>query len=373
MHLTPSSTNSTDGRHLSTSRVLYLDVLRTLACFLVVVNHTNSLVFQAESPGSLTWFFSILWYYLSKIAVPLFVMIAGANLLPKQDSYSRIGVRILRVVLVLVLFSYGYYLWNLWLTHLTWQRALDIPAFLHSIWQAPITDSFWYLYLYIGLLVMLPLLQRMAYVMKKKDMLYLTGISLGIGSFWSLLTHYLPSLAPSPYFDLPLFSIFIGLFFAGHFLQHYAQPKPQHRWLCVAIIIGSLLFSLLITLFEANRISLGQKYWFMDERTAPAFPIITCALAFMHLAHCLDLQKEPSNGKIPSRAHLLFSRLGRYTFAIYLIQDFLIAETRYRLFVPLSATINPWLAALAWEGLIFAAALLIAWLLLLIPWFRKIL
>ena len=58
-------------------REIWLDVLRVLAAFLVIVNHTNSDVFQSVTPANGTWWLSIAWYALCKIAVPLFVMISG--------------------------------------------------------------------------------------------------------------------------------------------------------------------------------------------------------------------------------------------------------------------------------------------------------
>lgn len=43
------------------------DILRILACFLVIVNHTNSEVFLGMNP-SLTWALSLAYFYFSKIA-----------------------------------------------------------------------------------------------------------------------------------------------------------------------------------------------------------------------------------------------------------------------------------------------------------------
>ena len=56
-------------------RELWLDVLRILAAFLVIVNHTNSNIFIHSTPQHGEWWASISWYTISKIAVPLFVML----------------------------------------------------------------------------------------------------------------------------------------------------------------------------------------------------------------------------------------------------------------------------------------------------------
>ena len=42
-------------------RFAYMDLLRIVAVFLVIVNHTNSLVFKALTPARVTWWLSIAW------------------------------------------------------------------------------------------------------------------------------------------------------------------------------------------------------------------------------------------------------------------------------------------------------------------------
>lgn len=339
----------------------YLDLLRILACFWVIVNHTNSYVFKAATPMSATWTLSILWYYLSKTAVPLFVMVSGACLLPRQDSYRRAMQRVLRMLLALLLFSYGYYLFDVWETWWTWERALDIVGFLRAVWRGRVTDSFWYLYFYLGLLVMLPMFQRLAKGMDKRDLRYLLCVTFGLGALWPLLTHYVPTLALPEYMDLTLPGALVGLFFAGHYLCAYVVPKPWHGWACVAMIAFTLLWATGLTALEAAHALPGEKYWFMDDRAAPALPVILCAMAVMLLAKtCFALREEARRELVPKRAETLAS-LGSCAFAIYLLQDLLIAETRYRVFVPLCMAMNPFLAGLIWSIGVFAVLLPVAW------------
>ena len=71
------------------SREAFLDVLRIIACFFVIVNHTNSDIFKSATPASLTWFVSLTYFFISKIAVPIFFMISGYLLLNKADGYKK--------------------------------------------------------------------------------------------------------------------------------------------------------------------------------------------------------------------------------------------------------------------------------------------
>ena len=188
-----------DSANEAKARAAFLDFLRILAAFLVIVNHTNSYVFKALTPVDSQWHWSILWYYVSKTAVPLFIMISGACLLGKRDCYAKTGRRILRTVLALVLASYLYFLWDAWVNYGLWPRAVDFGALFGKIWQGGVTDGFWYLPLYLGLLLTLPLWQKMASAMEKRDYEYLMALTFTVGAAWPLLSHYAPALALPKY------------------------------------------------------------------------------------------------------------------------------------------------------------------------------
>ncbi|NCB36671.1 MAG: hypothetical protein EOM58_11600, partial [Clostridia bacterium] len=260
----------------SRTRYAYMDFLRILAAFLVIVNHTNGLVFRELTPAEPIWWVSLTWYYLSKIAVPLFVMVSGACLLPRRDSYSQILGRIVRILLVLVIFSFGYYQWYLWLSNWTLQGALDIPRFLQTIWKSRIVDSFWYLYFYLGLLVALPMMQRLVSAMSKRDMEYFIGVSFLVFAIWPLVQHYVPAVAMPQYLDIPLFGVFLGLFLAGHYLHTYAGRTS--RALSLLVILLSLAASVWLTRIEYSTATAGGKYLFMDERAQPSIFMILCAM-----------------------------------------------------------------------------------------------
>ena len=63
---------------------------------------------------------------------------------------------------------------------------------------------------------------------------------------------------------------------------------------------------------------------------------------------------------------------GRIAPGIYLAQDWLIAQTQDRLFLPLCGALPPLAAALLWELAVFALALAAAWLMRRVPGLRKI-
>ena len=353
-----------DSANKAKARAAFLDFLRILAAFLVIVNHTNSHVFKALTPADSQWHWSILWYYVSKTAVPVFIMISGACLLGKRDSYAKTGRRVLRTVLALVLASYLYFLWDAWVNYGLWPRAVDFGALFGKIWRGEVTDGFWYLPLYLGLLLTLPLWQRMASAMEKRDYEYLMALTFTVGAAWPLLSHYVPVLALPKYLDQLVPCAYLGLFFAGHYLVKYREPRRNSVLLAAVSLALSLAVCWALTRLEFDRVEPGTVYWFMDERTAPALPVIAASLSLFWLARCIFGSR---------RSGWLLTELGGCAFGIYLLQDLLIAESKNRLFLPLCEKLPAFGAALCWEVVVFAAALAGAWLLRRIPGMKRIL
>ena len=343
-------------------REVWLDALRIVSAFLVIVNHTNSGVFQSSSPSELTWWLSIIWYALCKVAVPVFVMVSGACLLGRVDSYRRVLGRFLRVVLALVVFSYLYFLHDAWVYYGLWPRAADLRTFFGMIWTKPITDSFWYLYFYAGLMLMLPLLQRLSVSMKGHDALYLIGLCIGVDALWPLLTRILPGLTLPSYLELPLFTSCIGLFFAGWQLR--AMRGRIYRLPALLLLVASVAASVLSLQMQYAP---GEKYWaFMDDRMHPGFWTILAAIALMVLS------RSWFDRPLSLKAQHRWSELGGCAFGIYLLQDWLIAQSKVRLYRPMQSVLPPFPAVLAWEIAVFAVALIAAYVMRRIPLLKKI-
>lgn len=104
------------------------------------------------------------------------MMITGALLIPKAESWSVIfKKRISRMLVVLVAFSalmYGLlcFAWN--------QDTFSAMAFVEKLLKNEIQTSYWYLYEYIGILMMLPFLGAIARNVDLDCMKYFLGLGL---------------------------------------------------------------------------------------------------------------------------------------------------------------------------------------------------
>ncbi len=346
-------------------REIWLDILRVIAAFLVIVNHTNSDVFQSVTPAEGTWWLSIAWYALCKIAVPLFVMVSGAVLLGRQDSFGKCLARLGRTVGALLAFSYLYFLHDAWIHYGLWPRALRLDVFFQQVWTQQIADSFWYLYFYAGLMLALPLLQRLSCAMSDRDAAYLIILSVVLDAGWPLLTHFIPALTLPFSFAVPGFTGLIGLFFAGWQLRRRVKPMHTMPWLIV--LIASVLIGVVLVHTEYTALNGAGKYWaFMDDRTKPSLFVIVGAISTFQLIRCLG------DRPMSQRSQRIWMELGGCTFAIYLLQQWVIAQTEYRLFLPLCSTLPVFSALLIWEAVVFLFCLMAAMVLKRIPGLKKL-
>lgn len=337
-------------------RRTHIELLRILAAFLVLVNHTNSEIFRNNAP-SLTWFWSVTYMFISKPAVPVFVMIMGALLLEKEDSPRKSAERILRIFVV---FLAGSFLYTVYYGHRN-GTAFSLRDFLFQLPTARATTAFWYLYLYLGLLCVLPVLQKLAKALSRRQMEYLFLLTLGFCGTVPLLQILFSTPGLSGDFTDGMIGHYLALVLLGYYLEHEAAPSRRAFLFCLGGYGLSLAVQVAGTnlLFRRN----PESYAALDNRK-----LITITLASACLYVCVKylLERHP----LPPSAARAVHRLGRLTFGIYLLGDFMISWTR-PVYEALCGHMHVVFAMVLWELFIFAAAALAAAGLRLVPPLRK--
>ena len=121
------------------NRILYLDILRILACLAVIGIHVASSVFYGAEVTSRDFKISALWLSFFHWSVPVFVMISGMHFLDPAleiDTGKLYRKNILRILLVFLLWTVVYALMGIGSYHL------------------------WFLLMLAGLYVITPLLRK---------------------------------------------------------------------------------------------------------------------------------------------------------------------------------------------------------------------
>lgn len=335
--------------------VIFLELLRVIACFLVLVNHTTSNIFLPIKACG-TWFAALAYFFASKIAVPLFLMIAGYLMLDKQYSYRKVLKSFGRILVCLVLFSAGYYLYyySQW-----YYEEISLGAFFTKLLNEPITNAYWYLYLYLGMLLMLPFLQKMVANMDRKDFhaFFLIYALLVYGPL--VLKNYAPLLELSSYFSLPLMESTLCMLMLGCYMKRYATPAKSLRRLCWILPVVAVAINVGLTYLEYLR---TDDYLFYDGGNHLTTLVATVSVFYLAMT-------AQYNGF----AKRWIPFLGDLTFGIYLLGDFFILLLKPVYESLLTLGLPELAAAIPFELLVFTAGAVATWLLKKLPVLRKIL
>ncbi|MDO4747803.1 MAG: acyltransferase [Eubacteriales bacterium] len=336
-------------------RKTYIEVMRIIAAFLVIVNHTNSDVFLKSTP-SFTWFFSLTYFFISKIAVPVFFMIMGGLLLQKIDTPKRSVQRVVRMVAVTIVFSLVYYIKANW----DYPENMSVGEFFKKIFTFRTANAYWYIYAYIGLLILLPILQRMANAFSKRTTEYFIILSMGVMGIIPLITLFF-DITPHHYLTDMFFAPHLGIVFAGYYIEKYLKLSKKVFFIAcatfVALISFQVVWSYIFYLENPNDyLQLDNWQYLTITASAACFYII-----FKYLSTVIKTKERTSK---------VLCYLGSLTFGIYLVSDLIISLTR-PMYNDLQLDTPIVLATILWEIIIFILCGFIAAILKSIPFVKK--
>ena len=359
MKISPSS----DRMNGMKEKRLDFELLRLIAIFGVVFNHSQLRgfeLFMLPSCTDLNYVLSLTLGVLCKMAVPLFLLVSGGLLLHREEPISAVlKKRALRIFCALVLFSLILYLfWIRWGN----VETPGIGDFLSRLWGEGISRPYWYLYAYLGLMLMLPLLRPMAQNLKDRAFLYLTALHLGLyGILYSLGT--VLNWGPvNGDLWLPLIEPTLFYFLMGYYLAHrFPWEKVTRRHLLVMVLASAIAVILTAFLAHIRFRTTGEPGEYLESLLA--IPIFT----LYALVHQLF-----ANHTSPGWVKGFLSAFGGCAFGTYLLEGILrhYWEPVYNLLEPKIHVIP---ACLVWVFLVAVSGLLLTWLLKKLPLLRKIL
>ena len=216
---------------------VYLEILRILAILLVIFNHTDGYYqYYSNTTNLFTWLFSVLGSVVCRINVPLFLMITGALLLDRKEPIKEIyQKRIFRIASVLFIFSVFYYVIAVARGRNTGASVMD---FLRRFLQGSVQESFWYLYLYLGVLIVLPFLRKLAESLENREFLYLLLLQLFAGIGIQILEKVTGIQINDNLYLINIYSFYV---LSGYFLGNRIQIETIGKRQCLAIAGGLML------------------------------------------------------------------------------------------------------------------------------------
>lgn len=217
---------------------------------MVVVLHTAGAGFYSFGRG---WWASNFYDSLTRACVPLFLMISGALLIPRDEPYGLyVKKRVLRIIPPIIFWSiiYAFY-WNLF--------NEGLVVLLKKLFTARIADVLWYLYILVGLYLFIPFLSKMYYALNdraKKIFLALWFVCSILPTIQTLLginTYLVGTYGLAPFVGL------FGYMFAGAYIfERTGRPNAKPKMLSsVILFLGSCAFTAIAT------------YWYSVRRDVP--------------------------------------------------------------------------------------------------------
>lgn len=319
--------------HIPSRPKTHIDMIKIVAIFMVLYNHTGFNGYalyrlELEQP----WHWLILAHSLFiRIAVPLFFMCSGALLLGKEESYKKVFFhRFLRFAIMLAVASFIVYAMNnrgvnslaSFISILNWNTARDF--FIH-LYTNGISYAFWYLYSYLGYMLMLPLIRKIAPNMKRNDFV------------WIIVTFMIAQIIPI--IDYMLFhgevshtteiSFFVKTKYVIFPLTgYYLENKMEKRQFTSEAFVGLICLSVLsigvsLVLVDWSYEATGSWTSYIAECCLNVFTIIPAITVYYGLKLL-----SPSSDAHPRFAKVM-SVIADCTFGVYLFELLLRQHTLF--------------------------------------------
>ena len=230
----------------------YLNVARVLAIMMVVSLHClpNISVYGMDSR------FFVVVLLITRPCVPLFLMVTGVLLLPyrSEDITGFYKKRISRVAFPLLFWGIVYSILPYLLGLETVNQILSNLSLVIVTYPKEIGGILWYLYVLIGLYLIIPFVNPK--IFEDRKMLHIYLLVWLIASLVSMLKIFYPQIlgmGPSSAFDMLLyFSGFLGYLFSGYYVHRYFPTQYtlcKNRLLFFILLAGIYIFCMFVIVF----------------------------------------------------------------------------------------------------------------------------
>lgn len=218
---------------MKSSRNLSYDLVRFVGIIYIVCVHVAAEGFYQFSPNwSIINFFS----GPGHICVPLFFMLSGALLLRKEETFSQLSKRILKIAIPLIFWSSLF---------VAWARHFGSTRSYFSILEGPVTVHLWFCYSIIGAYLFFPVLRAFIKVADTSTVTWIICCwAFGITLNNILIRFFSVRLG----IDFSFFSPYLGYFLLGDLIAR----KKKHSllfsglgWLVstIVIVVGTDILS----------------------------------------------------------------------------------------------------------------------------------
>lgn len=307
-----------------------LDLIRLVAILLVIMQHAwSGLGLDEPIVGD----FRFIYHAIVIMGVPLFFMLSGALLLstPHISLKNFLSRRFKRLLIPYLLWATLVYIISAMM-----QKYPDIQTptdilhnYLPYLLSGKINASYWYVFVLIGIYLLVPFMQRALWGTHEKTLIQ---YGLTLWGVWIIIRAYYPQFGSMHYYGASAF-MYIGFFLCGYYCTRYLTKERLNRNIGVVGVV---------TAYALNVWGLATGF---GTSIVHALGVISL---FLLLKSCI----------LPSKAIAFVTSAGRYTYVIYFVHILVVATL---CILDMWGWCPIWMRPIAITLLSFFASYLVAW------------
>lgn len=342
----------------NSGRIVYYDVLRLISFFYVIMIHTdfaNSMNVQSR-----TWIVEWSILSLNSNAVGMFFMITGAVLLGRNKCTVKYTLnRTCRMIAVTIGTAF-FYTYILAVDPVSVYTFSFFRQFLVSLLSSPTPFHMWFMYAYIGVMLMLPMLDKLTDPALLK---YIITTSVILTGGYGLIQFFF-ELGEIPYFFDSVNLKWIMLVLCGYLLSHNKTPPISISIFAYLITTAGRIFTIIIPLLHQQTDYPLSNILYSKNYSIGLFIQTTALFCIVKWL----FERISVNEKIGS----LLSYLGSLTFIGYLLHVWIIGKVSFVYQILSQAGVHRIVSIMVYHIVVFVVCLIVATCIKCIPIFRKL-
>ncbi len=288
----------------SSQRLVWVDLIKVIAIFLVVLLHASAApLYLWPNISLLSWMTANIFDSLSRVSVPLFVMASGAVLLgKKEDLLIFFQKRIIKVGIPWLLWTLIYIFWYL----IKDQVVITTFSQAKSFFATTALGGFWFLVMLFELYLLTPVLRIIAQHAKRNEKIF----AVGMWMIFCVVLHWR--------YPMPLVVDYIGYFLLGFWMRDIVWQKK-------IIWVSACCFgvSFLVTIFGT---------WFFTsthhQLSDPFYEFLSPNIVIMSLSGFVSLQYIGQKMNVRKG---FVTAIANLSFGIYLLHVIILETLRSKL------------------------------------------
>ena len=323
-------------------RILYLDVIRILACVMIIAMHApipntgiSNYVLSTDS-------------FLTAPGIGLFIMVSGALLLPVNMSTEQfLKKRFSKIVWPTLFWTLFYYIVAPYTD--TVDRGSGLTSFLSIPFSTQFNSVLWFMYMLAGLYLLAPVLSCWLKQASRREIVFYLCLW-GITMCYPLIRDYV-IVNESHTGILFYFGGYAGYFLLGYYLNKYVDLSI---WKSLVLFVFPLLIAMIVKM-SGTKVDFYDMFWYLS-----------IFVAMMCIAWFMIVKRMRMTYDNYSQLHRGVVVVSNCCFGIYLVHIFIMRSVlwNWSFIQELSGIVQIGIVTI----LTFVGSFLITWFISYLPW-----